>query len=164
MQYDEDGFLPEAMLNYLARLGWSHGDEEMFTMAAVRRMVRSRPHHAIAAPVQSGKTELAQPAVHQAGRCRRLAELAQAASCRRDGCDADARAATRRSVMASAQGARRTRSKNWPTRPCISIGRSTPARRTAGAAPHAGNHAGAGGTRRHSCAAGRMERARPSTR
>ena len=31
MQYKEDGFLPEAMVNYLARLGWSHGDEEMFT-------------------------------------------------------------------------------------------------------------------------------------
>jgi glutamyl-tRNA synthetase len=32
MQYDEDGFLPEALLNYLARLGWSHGDEEVFSM------------------------------------------------------------------------------------------------------------------------------------
>jgi len=32
MQYDEDGFLPEAVLNYLARLGWSHGDEEIFSM------------------------------------------------------------------------------------------------------------------------------------
>jgi glutamyl-tRNA synthetase len=33
MQYAEDGFLPEAVLNYLARLGWSHGDDEVFTMA-----------------------------------------------------------------------------------------------------------------------------------
>lgn len=33
MQYDEDGYLPEAVLNYLARLGWSHGDEEVFSMA-----------------------------------------------------------------------------------------------------------------------------------
>ncbi|HEY9397543.1 MAG TPA: glutamate--tRNA ligase [Burkholderiales bacterium] len=32
MQYAEDGFLPEALLNYLARLGWSHGDEEVFSM------------------------------------------------------------------------------------------------------------------------------------
>ncbi|GAA4412417.1 glutamate--tRNA ligase [Quisquiliibacterium transsilvanicum] len=31
MQYDEDGFLPEAVINYLARLGWSHGDDEIFT-------------------------------------------------------------------------------------------------------------------------------------
>lgn len=29
--YEEDGYLPEAMLNYLARLGWSHGDEELFS-------------------------------------------------------------------------------------------------------------------------------------
>ena len=32
MQYAEDGFLPEALVNYLARLGWSHGDEEVFSM------------------------------------------------------------------------------------------------------------------------------------
>jgi glutamyl-tRNA synthetase len=32
MQYDEDGYLPEAVLNYLARLGWSHGDAEIFDM------------------------------------------------------------------------------------------------------------------------------------
>jgi glutamyl-tRNA synthetase len=32
MQYHEDGYLPQAVLNYLARLGWSHGDEEVFSM------------------------------------------------------------------------------------------------------------------------------------
>jgi len=32
-QYRDDGFLPEALLNYLARLGWSHGDEEIFSAA-----------------------------------------------------------------------------------------------------------------------------------
>jgi glutamyl-tRNA synthetase len=32
MQYAEDGFLPEALINYLSRLGWSHGDEEVFSM------------------------------------------------------------------------------------------------------------------------------------
>src|SRR5262249_48651405 len=30
-QYRDDGYLPEALLNYLARLGWSHGDDEMFS-------------------------------------------------------------------------------------------------------------------------------------
>jgi glutamyl-tRNA synthetase len=30
-QYRDDGYLPEAVVNYLARLGWSHGDEEMFS-------------------------------------------------------------------------------------------------------------------------------------
>lgn len=32
MQYREEGFLPEALLNYLVRLGWSHGDQEIFSM------------------------------------------------------------------------------------------------------------------------------------
>ena len=31
MQYRDDGFLPEALVNYLARLGWSHGDAEKFS-------------------------------------------------------------------------------------------------------------------------------------
>ncbi|MDZ4224277.1 MAG: glutamate--tRNA ligase, partial [bacterium] len=31
IEYKTYGFLPEAMLNYLARLGWSHGDQEIFT-------------------------------------------------------------------------------------------------------------------------------------
>jgi glutamyl-tRNA synthetase len=31
LQYREEGYLPEALLNYLARLGWSHGDEEIFS-------------------------------------------------------------------------------------------------------------------------------------
>jgi glutamyl-tRNA synthetase len=30
MQYREEGYLPEALLNYLVRLGWSHGDQEVF--------------------------------------------------------------------------------------------------------------------------------------
>lgn len=32
MQYRDDGYLPEAMLNYLVRLGWSHGDQEIFSV------------------------------------------------------------------------------------------------------------------------------------
>jgi glutamyl-tRNA synthetase len=31
MQYDDEGYLPEAVMNYLARLGWSHGDDEVFS-------------------------------------------------------------------------------------------------------------------------------------
>nr|CAA6820854.1 MAG: Glutamyl-tRNA synthetase (EC [uncultured Thiotrichaceae bacterium] len=33
MQYRDDGFTPEALLNYLVRLGWSHGDQEVFSKA-----------------------------------------------------------------------------------------------------------------------------------
>ncbi|SMF94793.1 glutamyl-tRNA synthetase [Methylomagnum ishizawai] len=32
MQYRDDGYLPEAVLNYLVRLGWSHGDQEIFSI------------------------------------------------------------------------------------------------------------------------------------
>jgi len=32
LQYRDEGFLPEALLNYLVRLGWSHGDQEVFTL------------------------------------------------------------------------------------------------------------------------------------
>lgn len=31
MEYDKAGYLPDAMVNYLARLGWSHGNDELFT-------------------------------------------------------------------------------------------------------------------------------------
>jgi glutamyl-tRNA synthetase len=31
MAYDDDGYLPEAMVNFLARIGWAHGDMEVFT-------------------------------------------------------------------------------------------------------------------------------------
>ena len=36
--YREDGFLPAALLNYLVRLGWSHGDQEEFTMAQMTEL------------------------------------------------------------------------------------------------------------------------------
>lgn len=32
MSYRDEGYLPEALLNYLVRLGWSHGDQEIFTL------------------------------------------------------------------------------------------------------------------------------------
>lgn len=32
MQYRDDGYLPQAVLNYLVRLGWSHGDQEVFSL------------------------------------------------------------------------------------------------------------------------------------
>jgi len=33
LEYQQQGYLPEALLNYLVRLGWSHGDQEYFTIA-----------------------------------------------------------------------------------------------------------------------------------
>lgn len=37
LEYREQGYLPEALLNYLARLGWSHGDQELFTVEELVR-------------------------------------------------------------------------------------------------------------------------------
>ncbi len=36
-QYRDEGFLPEALGNYLARLGWSHGDDEVFSMTELEQ-------------------------------------------------------------------------------------------------------------------------------
>jgi glutamyl-tRNA synthetase len=35
MAYRDEGFLPEALLNYLVRLGWSHGDQEVFSLVEI---------------------------------------------------------------------------------------------------------------------------------
>ncbi len=38
LQYRDEGFLPEALLNYLVRLGWSHGDQEIFSIEEMVRL------------------------------------------------------------------------------------------------------------------------------
>jgi glutamyl-tRNA synthetase len=38
LHYREEGYLPEALLNYLVRLGWSHGDQEIFTLEELVRL------------------------------------------------------------------------------------------------------------------------------
>jgi glutamyl-tRNA synthetase len=38
LQYREEGYLPEALLNYLVRLGWSHGDQEVFSMEEMQQL------------------------------------------------------------------------------------------------------------------------------
>ncbi len=38
LQYREEGFLPEALLNYLVRLGWSHGDQELFSISEMQAL------------------------------------------------------------------------------------------------------------------------------
>ncbi len=49
MQYREDGFLPEALLNYLVRLGWSHGDKEIFSIEEMIEMFDISDVHSSAA-------------------------------------------------------------------------------------------------------------------
>ncbi|HEY5612641.1 MAG TPA: glutamate--tRNA ligase family protein, partial [Lysobacter sp.] len=40
MQYRDDGYLPHALLNYLVRLGWSHGDQEIFSVEEMVQLFR----------------------------------------------------------------------------------------------------------------------------
>lgn len=40
MQYRDDGYLPEALLNYLVRLGWSHGDQEVFSIDEMKQLFK----------------------------------------------------------------------------------------------------------------------------
>jgi len=49
MQYRDDGFLPEALLNYLVRLGWSHGDQEIFSIDEMIKLFEASSVHSSAA-------------------------------------------------------------------------------------------------------------------
>ena len=68
--YEDAGYLPEAMLNYLARLGWSHGDDELFTREQMVAWFDGS--HLAKSPAQwdPGQAGLGQRALHQAGRRR----------------------------------------------------------------------------------------------
>ena len=49
LQYRDDGYLPQALLNYLVRLGWSHGDQEIFSIEQMIELFDVRQVHGAAA-------------------------------------------------------------------------------------------------------------------
>ena len=55
MQYREDGFLPEAVLNYLVRLGWSHGDQEVFSREEMVQLFDIKDVNASASAINTQK-------------------------------------------------------------------------------------------------------------
>ncbi len=73
--YEEAGYLPEAMLNYLARLGWSHGDEEIFTLEQL--VLWFDGQHLSKSPAQWDPAKLAWVDAHYLKQCddARLAAL-----------------------------------------------------------------------------------------
>jgi glutamyl-tRNA synthetase len=75
--YEEAGYLPEAMLNYLARLGWSHGDEEIFTRDQMVQWFDGS--HLARSPAQWDPAKLAWVNSHYMKACddARLARLLQ---------------------------------------------------------------------------------------
>ena len=57
MQYREDGYLPEALVNYLVRLGWSHGDQEIFSREEMIRLFDIADVNHSASAVNPGKLD-----------------------------------------------------------------------------------------------------------
>lgn len=55
VQYREEGYLPEALLNYLVRLGWSHGDQEVFSIDDLVRLFDVKDVNSSAAAVNPEK-------------------------------------------------------------------------------------------------------------
>ncbi|MDH4134439.1 MAG: glutamate--tRNA ligase [Gammaproteobacteria bacterium] len=55
MQYRDEGYLPEALLNYLVRLGWSNGDQEVFSIDEMTRLFDATAVHSAAAAVNPDK-------------------------------------------------------------------------------------------------------------
>ena len=72
MQYRDAGYLPHALLNYLVRLGWSHGDQEIFSITEMQQLFDLKDVNAKAArPAQAGgQTPLATARSCRAGRGR----------------------------------------------------------------------------------------------
>lgn len=104
LAYRDDGYLPEAMVNYLARLGWSHGDEELFSMEQLvawfdtKHLVKSAAHwdpkklawvnnHYIKAADNARLATLVQPLVAARGGDAALAHLTAVVALMKDRCD-----------------------------------------------------------------------------
>ena len=109
--YEDDGYLPEAMLNYLARLGWSHGDEEIFTREQMVAWFDGG--HLSKSPAQWDPAKLDWVNAHylRALDAPRLLALATAQLARRGivAPSSDARAARLRGVQGPLQHRRRAR-------------------------------------------------------
>ncbi len=81
--YRAMGYLPAAMRNYLVRLGWSHGDQEIFSTAGDGRRIRLAADRPIAGAVRFRQARKPQRALHppsQRRRPRRCHRAAAAAS------------------------------------------------------------------------------------
>src|SRR3546814_19085588 len=55
MQYRDAGYLPHALLNYLVRLGWSHGDQEIFSIDEMQSLFDLKDVNAKAPRLDSAK-------------------------------------------------------------------------------------------------------------
>ena len=65
LQYRDDGFLPEAVLNYLVRLGWSHGDQEIFSMDEMIAKFDIKDVNKSASSINPEKLLVVKPTIYQ---------------------------------------------------------------------------------------------------
>ena len=162
MQYRDEGYLPEALVNYLARLGWSHGDEEKFSREQLVEWFDLE--HISKSPARFDPEKLVwlnQQYLKEADDAR-LAEL-MTPFLEADGCDLTERPAARRASPRCSRNAS-TPSRNWPTPRCYFYRALEPSAELRAAALHCRDQAGA---RRSAAAPGgdRMEpRGKSTTR
>ena len=142
MEYDNEGYLPEAMINYLARLGWSHGDDELFSREQLVSWFDTR--HLSKSASQWDPKKLNWVNAHY------IKQMDDAELAERVARAWPSAAATRKRPTCPASWAcLRTAPKRWnssPTAPCCSAANSSRPRR-AGRTPDAGRARGAGGLR-----------------
>ena len=65
MQYRDEGYLPEALINYLVRLGWGHGDQEIFTQEEMINLFSLNAISKSASAFQYWQTTLVEQPLHQ---------------------------------------------------------------------------------------------------
>jgi glutamyl-tRNA synthetase len=108
LQYEEEGYLPDALLNYLVRLGWSHGDQEVFTR---EEMIAAFDIHDVNKAASAFNPEkllwLNQQHMMRAAPAALVPHLR--AQLRRLGCDSDDRALLEGVILAQRERARTMR-------------------------------------------------------
>ena len=112
LQYREEGYLPEALLNYLVRLGWSHGDQEMFSLEEMVAALRHRGRQQVGRRRSIRTSSLWLNQQHMMRR-RRLTARAAAASGSSSGSTSGERIQPARGIVALRSGSARRRSRKW---------------------------------------------------
>ena len=79
--YRAMGYLPAGLRNYLVRLGWSHGDDEIFSTEQAIAVVRHRRHQQVAGPARLRQARRRQQPLHPPGQRRPSSSGASGTCC-----------------------------------------------------------------------------------
>ena len=114
--YRDAGILPEAMVNYLARLGWSHGDQEIFSAEDLIRRVRPGPYRQGGRGLRPGQARVAVPSLDQGRAPLASCRATSSRSSRARGCPCPADRGLARARGEHARGARAHARGHGPAR------------------------------------------------